>query len=142
MMDFKELEKELRQEICKELIFDYSVEGKVRINTPYLYEDGDHIYLALKKSGDSYIFSDEGRTLFELTYDDINLELPTRTKILNDNLIYFKVVNDDGELKTEVIGNNFSKAFYNLLQCCMRIYDMIYLTRENVKTLFLEDICE
>src|SRR5271157_171383 len=118
IMDFDLLEKDLRKEICEELTFDYSVKEKIRIDTPYLYEDGDHIYIALKKEKENYIFTDDGRTLFELTYDDIKLEMPTRTRILKENLMYFGVINDDGELKKEVKGNNFSKAFYDMLQCC------------------------
>lgn len=124
-MDFSLLEKDLRKEICNELSFDYSVKEKIRINTPYLYEDGDHIYIALKKENEGYVFSDDGRTLFELTYNEIKLELPTRNKIFNENLTYFGIINDNGELKKKVDGNNFSKAFYDILQCCMRIYDML-----------------
>lgn len=130
-MDFSKLEKNSRTEICNELTFDYSIKDKVRITTPYLYEDGDNIYIALKKDSDQYVFSDDGRTLFELTYDDIRLDMPTRNKTLKDNLTYFGVINNDGELKKEVKDNNFSSAFYDLLQCCMRIYDIVYLS--NVK---------
>ncbi len=42
---------------------------RFRVFTSFMFDDGDHISIVLKKEQDGWVLSDEGHTYMHLTYD-------------------------------------------------------------------------
>ena len=63
---------------------------RFRVFTPFMFEDGDHLSVILKRDNGRWILSDEGHTYMHLTYDidEKDLQRGTRQKIIT-NVIAF-----------------------------------------------------
>jgi hypothetical protein len=114
---------------------------RLRIFTPFLFEDGDHLAIILKKMGRGWSISDEAHTFMHLTYDidEKDLQRGTRQKIIANALSTFGIVDRDGELLLPVENDRFGDALYSFVQAVMKVTDVSYLTRERVRSTFMED---
>lgn len=140
-MEIKNIEKEFKEKVCKEIrLMEEGVE-RYRIFTPFQFDDGDSFAIVLKRVGKNWIISDEGHTFMHLSYEmDIDsLEKGTRAKIISTTLSNFGVKEKDGALLAEVNDKNMGNVFYNYVQALIKITDVTYLSRERVKSTFMED---
>lgn len=114
---------------------------RFRVLTPFLFGDGDHLVILLKKEGDRWVISDEGHTYMHLTYrlDEKDLRRGTRQKIISNTLSVFRVEDRDGELVIPVEDDRYGDALFSFVQALLKITDITYLTRERVRSTFLED---
>lgn len=140
-MDISSIEKEFKEKICDKIQIISEGKDRFRISTPFMFNDGDHIVSLLKKSPKGWIISDEGHTYMHLSYEiDIkDLERGTRQKIINSTLSMFDLIDADGELIAEVENSSFGDALYSFIQGILKITDVNYLTRERVRSTFIED---
>lgn len=103
-----------------------TVNGFVRIRTPYLYPDGDFIDLYLKKKEDDYILTDLGETLRWLRMQTVSIKRTEKQEeLIRDTLSTFKVEKYRGMLilrfsKKEEI----AAAVTDLSQAVFRISDI------------------
>jgi len=76
-----------------------------------------------------------------LTYDldEKDLQRGTRAKIITNALSAFFVEDREGELALPVPDEQFGDALYNFVQAILKISDVTFLSRERVKSTFLED---
>lgn len=99
--------------------------------------------LTLSRAAGGWVVSDEGHTFMRLS-DDLDmkdLERGSRARIVRDALASFGVAEDDGTLSREAITDaGVGEAVYGLIQAAMRIYDVRLVSRERVKSTFLEDV--
>lgn len=136
------IEREFREKVCSEIRLHPEGIGRFRVFTPFLYDDGDNLSIVLKRSpSGSWILSDEGHTFMRLTYDldEKDLQRGTRQKIIANSLAYFNVQDRDGEFLVEVPDQQFGDALYSFVQALIHISDVSYLSRERVRSTFLED---
>jgi hypothetical protein len=135
------IEQEFREKVCEKL--DLFTEGmdRYRIFTPFMFEDGDHLVIVLKKEQGHWILSDEGHTYMHLTYeiDEKDLQRGTRQKIITNALSAFGVEDRSGELLIKIPDERYGDALYNYVQALLKITDISYLSRERVRSTFLED---
>lgn len=140
-MDTRTIKKEFRQRVSDQV--DLEPEGIDRfvILTPFRFEDGDYYDIALKREGDRWIITDEASTLMHLSYwlDDKVLESGNRRDIVASALSMFSVENRNGELIIPVTEERFGDALFNFLQALTKVTDVSYLSREIVRSTFLED---
>lgn len=119
------------------------LEGEERfpVFTPFLFEDGDHLAIVLKKQENTWVLSDEGHTYMHLTYDldEKDFQKGTRQKIISNALSAFRVEDRDGELIAPVAEDRFGDALYSFVQALLKITDVTFLTRERVRSTFIED---
>ena len=115
--------------------------GRYRVFTPFLFEDGDHLAVVLKREGNTWLLSDEGHTFMHLTYDleEKDLQRGSRQKIITNALSAFTVDDREGELVLRVQDDRYGDALYSFVQALLRISDVTYLSRERVRSTFLED---
>jgi hypothetical protein len=122
---------------------DLEPEGidRFQVVTPFRFEDGDHFSVILKREGDRWILTDEASTLMHLSYwlDDKAFESGNRKTIVESSLGYFAVQNRDGELIIPVVENRFGDALFNFVQALTKVSDISFLSREIVRSTFLED---
>jgi hypothetical protein len=79
-----------------------------------------------------------------LTYDldERDLYRGNRQKIITNALSYFYVEDRDGELTTAVRDHEFGDALYSFIQALVKISDISFLSRERVRSTFMEDFEE
>lgn len=138
-MNFELLEKEFRKKICDEISLTQEGLNRFIVFNPFMFDDGDHMVVLMKGKDNEWFFSDEGHTFMHVSYDDIDIDKGTRKKIIDNVLLSYGIRNQDGELITEISNNQFGDALYSYLQGLIKITDVNYLTRERVKSTFMED---
>ena len=140
-MNLEKIEQDFRYKVCEKLkVLSEGIE-RFRVFTPFMFEDGDHLSIVLKKENGSWILSDEGHTYMHLTYDldEKDLQRGTRQKIVTNALSVFKVQDQEGELTIPIEDDQYGNALFSFIQALLRITDVTYLSRERVRSTFMED---
>ena len=106
-----------------------------------MFPDGDHLAVVLKSAGGEWVLSDEGHTYMHLTYelDERDLYEGTRQRLISNALSMFGVQDRDGELVMRITKDRYGDALFSFLQALLKVSDVTYLTRERVRSTFLED---
>jgi hypothetical protein len=133
--------KSFRDRVSDSVSLEQAGNGRFLVRSPFIFDDGDEIGLVLRRDQDQWVLTDEGQTMMHLSYDMEGKDLASgnRAKIISNALSMFGVEETDGELVLAVSGGQFGDALYSLAQAILRISDVSYLTRERVKSTFLED---
>ena len=112
--------------------------------TPFVNHLNDRISLFIEILPNNQIrLSDDGVTLNELSLMALNINTETRQKILSDTLNNFGV-KQDGEILYVIATNirDFAQKKHNIMQCILRIYDLLFTDSHKVKSLFHEEVLE
>jgi hypothetical protein len=115
---------------------------RFRVFTPFQFDDRDHLVVVLRRENGEWLLSDEGHTYMHLTYDlaEKDLQRGTRAKIIGNTLEAFGVEDLEGELRLRVEDHDFGSALFDFVQALLKITDVSYLSRERVRSTFLEDL--
>lgn len=140
-MTTETIERSFREKVSAKIELAHEGMHRYRVFTPFQFEDGDHLAIVLKHDNDRWSLTDEGHTYMHLTYDidERDLQRGTRQKIITAALSIFEVEDRDGELVLPVPEEQFGDALYSYIQALLKISDVTYLTRERVRSTFLED---
>lgn len=140
-MNMESVELAFREKVSGMLHLAREGVDRYRVFTPFLFEDGDHLSIVLKRDGGMWALSDEGHTYMHLTYDldERDLHKGTRQRIITNALSVFAVEDRDGELLLRVPEERYGDALYSFVQALIKVSDVTYLTRERVRSTFLED---
>ena len=141
-MNVETIREEFKSRVCEQIDLEPEGEGRFLVATPFRFEDGDHFVIALKREADQWILSDEASTLMHLSYwlDDKAIESGNSKEIVNSSLSAFSVQNRDGELIIPVVEDRFGDALFNLVQALTKVTDISFLSREVVRSTFMEDL--
>ncbi len=143
-MDIGTIERTFRERVCADLNLLQEGVGRFRVSTPFIYDDGDHLAIVLKRITDGrWILTDEGHTFMRLTYgmDQADLQQGTRQKIIDNALAAFSVEDRSGELVIPIQDDDYANALYSFIQAILKISDVTFLARERARSTFLEDFC-
>lgn len=140
-MNIEMIKKDFREKVCEKLSISSEGIDRFRVFTPFMFEDGDHLSIVLKTENGNWILSDEGHTYMHLTYDldEKDLQRGTRQKIITNALSVFFVQDREGELIIPIIDDRYGDALFSFIQALLKITDVSYLTRERVRSTFMED---
>jgi hypothetical protein len=143
-MELDSVVRDFRSKVCEQLRLAQEGENRFRVFTPFMFEDGDHLAIVLKREQEHWMLSDEGHTYMHLTYDldEKELKTGTRQKIITNALSAFSVTDRDGELITPIRDGHYGDALYSFVQALLKVADVTFLTRERVKSTFLDDFRE
>jgi len=135
------IEREFRERVCEKVRLASEGLERFRVLTPFQFEDGDHLAVVLRREGPRWVLSDEGHTYMHLTYDldEKDLQRGTRAKIIANALSAFSVEDRQGELTLPVVDDRFGDTLYSFVQAILKISDVTFLSRERVRSTFLED---
>ncbi len=140
-MSVKTIEKDFIDSVSTEI--ELLDDGKDRffVSTPFHFNDGDQLVIVFKKMGNRWVLSDEAHTFMHLTYymDEKSLNSESRQKIILKALSMFEVKNYNGELVMDVSHGDYGEALFDFIQALLKIIDVTYLSRENVKSTFKDD---
>ncbi|MDP2168102.1 MAG: DUF1828 domain-containing protein [Thermodesulfovibrionales bacterium] len=138
-MNIEHIEKDFKKKICDEITIEQEGLNRFIVFNPFMFDDGDHLVVLLKGVEGKWLFTDEGHTFMHVSYDDIDIDKGTRKKIIDNVLLSYGIKNQEGELIAEILDNHFGDALYSYLQGLIKITDINYLTRERVRSTFMED---
>ncbi len=140
-MIVEEVAKEFRGKVCEKVRLESEGLRRYRVLTPFMFEDGDHLAIVLREEGGEWLLSDEGHTYMHLTYslDERDFSTGTRQQIIGDALSVFGIDDHEGELVLPVSDDRYGDALYSFVQGLLRITDVRFLSRERVRSTFLED---
>lgn len=140
-MSIETIEHDFRSKVCEKVRLAAEGLGRFRVFTPFRFEDGDHLSIVLRQERDRWVLSDEGHTYMHLTYDldEKDMQRGTRAKIITNTLSAFTVEDREGELALSVPEDQYGNALYSFVQALLKISDITFLTRERVRSTFLED---
>ncbi len=135
------IERDFRQKVSEKVRLAAEGMDRYRVFTPFMFEDGDHLAVVLKRDGDRWMLSDEGHTYMHLTYDleERSFQEGTRGKIITSALSAFSVEDRSGELVLAVPEERYGDALYSFVQALLKISDVTFLSRERVRSTFVED---
>jgi len=139
--NIKYIEQEFRTKVCSEIFLQGEGLKRYRVFNPFQFEDGDHLVILLKEENGNWFLSDEGHTFMHLTYylDEKDLHRGTRQKIIENTLSVFNIKDNEGELIIKIEDDLFGDSLFSFMQGLLKITDVTYLTRERVRSTFLED---
>ena len=135
------IERDFREKVSAQIRLHPEGLNRFRVFTPFLFEDGDHLVIVLKKEWGRWMLSDEAHTFMHLTYsiDEKYLLSGTRQKIISNALSMFEVDDRNGELILHVPDGRYGDALYSFIQALLMIADVEYLSRERIQSTFMED---
>lgn len=135
------IERDFRAKVCEKIRMTSEGMDRYRVFTPFRFDDGDHLAIVLKQEHGKWILSDEGNTYMRLTYEmeEKDFQKGTRASIIAAALASFSVDDREGELVLPISGERFGDALYSFVQSILKIADVTFLSRERVKSTFLED---
>ena len=140
-MSMQAVEIDFQRKVSEQIRLATEGVDRFRVLTPFLFEDGDHLSIVLKREGRRWILSDEADTYMHLTYDmeESDLHKGTRQKIISNALSTFQIEDRDGELILHVPEDRYGDALYSFVQGLLKISDVSYLSRERARSTFMED---
>ena len=140
-MTIEYIQHDFSKKVCDQIRLQDEGVNKYRVFTPFRADDGDHLVIVLKQEADKWFLTDNGHTYMHLTYDldEKSLHTGTRQEIISNMLNAFSVDDVDGELRLAIENNQFGNSLYDFIQALLRINDVSYLSRERVKSTFMED---
>ena len=140
-MSIESIEREFKEKVCDRIRLVSEGMNRYQVFTPFQFEDGDHLVIVLKQENSHWLLSDEGHTYMHLTYglDEKDLRRGTRQKIISNALSMFTVNDRGGELAIEIKEDRYGDALYSFVQALLKITDVTYLSRERVRSTFMED---
>lgn len=140
-MSIETIERDFKAKVCEKIRLAGEGVERFRVFTPFLFEDGDHPAIVLKREHDAWTLSDEGHTYMHLTYDldEKDLQRGTRQKVITNALSMFRIEDRDGELLLRIEDEQFGDALYSFIQALMKVTDVSFLSRERVRSTFMED---
>ena len=99
-MTVESVEQDFRDKVSAQIRLAAEGVDRFRVLTPFLFDDGDHLAIVLRKDGPRWVLSDEAHTYMHLTYDvdEKDLHKGTRQKIISNALSMFRIQDRDGEL--------------------------------------------
>ena len=141
-MVMDEIARQFREVVCQEITILTEGIDRDRVLTPFRFDDGDHLVIVLRHTGNElWKLTDEGHTYMRLTYDldERDLYQGVRQTIISNALSMFQVADREGELVLPVPDHEFGHALYSYVQAILKIADISYLTREQIRSTFLAD---
>lgn len=140
-MTIETIEREFKAKVCEKISLYGEGVDRFRVFTPFLFEDGDHLAIVLRREKSAWVLSDEGHTYMHLTYslDEKDLQRGTRQKVITNALSMFRVEDRDGELLLSIADEQFGDALYSFIQALVKVTDVSFLSRERVRSTFMED---
>ena len=140
-MSVESIEREFKEKVCDRVRLVSEGMNRYQVFTPFQFEDGDHLVIVLKQENSHWLLSDEGHTYMHLTYklDEKDLQRGTRQKIITNALSMFAVNDRGGELALDIKDDRYGDALYSFVQALLKITDVTYLSRERVRSTFMDD---
>jgi len=143
-MTIQSIEEDFKRKVCEQIRLEPEGLNRYRVFTPFMFGDGDHLAVVLCRENNTWFLSDEGHTYMHLTYsvDEAAFQRGTRLKIIDNALGAFSVEDREGELRLPIKDERYGDSLFSFVQALLKVTDVTYLTRERIRSTFIEDFRE
>ena len=128
----------------KQNIDQYKVNSTTyRITLPFLDRNNDCIELYIIEQGDgTFYITDDGATIRDLQLGGFDLDSGVRRMTILNSIIssYGVTKTETNDLTVNCTTSDLPLKKHMLAQCMVKISDMFYLSRNNVQSVFLDDV--
>lgn len=106
----------------KEKVSDYikimpEGEHRYQVFTPFMFADGDHFSIILKREDGGWVLSDEGYTLMHLSFERNEIDSGTQKGgAITNALTTLGVQEIQGELRTRISHEHYGDILNNFIQ--------------------------
>lgn len=140
-MTIQDIQRAFKESACGELELASAGINRYVVHIPFTFTDGDHYVVLLKQEGQRWILSDEGHTFMHLSYEltDAEFDRGNRREIIDKVLNVHSVEDRGGELVLPIPEGRYGDALFSFVQAITRITDITFLSREHVRSTFMED---
>ncbi len=106
--------------------------GRYRVFSPFMFPDGDHVVLILKREESGWVLSDEGHTMMHLSYrmKDQDPHSEKRKEIINSILAEHGIEERNGEFICPVQDEQCDDVVVRMAQGLMKLFSVEYFTEE------------
>ena len=111
-----------------------------KITLPFLDSLNDCTEIFIVKNGNEFIVTDNGETLANLNFNGIVIKGVARQNIFNRIVNSYGVQIEANSLFIKATTQDLYLKKHLLLQCISKVNDMYMLSRNNVQSIFLEEI--
>ena len=108
-MSIETIEQDFHRRVSQKIRLSGEGIGRFRVFTPFLFDDGDHLAIVLKRQGTRWVLSDEAHTCMRLTrdFDETDLRRGLRQTTIPSVLSTFGIEDQDGEFVLQVPEERF-----------------------------------
>ena len=126
----------------KQKITFKELQNAVEITTPFMDRHNDYLQIYVQQKGNKLTLSDAGYILTDLKLSGCDVySSPKRKKLLQTILNGYGVkVSAKEELFVDTTIESFPQKKHMLVQSMMTVNDMFMTSRENVQSIFLEEV--
>lgn len=139
MSSTMEIIRSFREKVSAEVELEGEGLDRFIVYTPFMFDDGDHYVVVMRREQDRWMLSDEGHTFMHLSYAEVDLDKGNRARLIDQALSAFRVSRRDGELTVIIPDEQFGDALFSFLQAIARISATALWTRDRVASTFIED---
>jgi hypothetical protein len=138
-MNLLTIREEFRRKVSDQVDVEEQGLSRFIVYTPFMFDDGDHFVVILKREDGKWVLTDEGHTFMHMSYDEVDVSRGMRKSIIDRTLLNFAISNDSGELRLTIPDEAFGDALFSFVQGLTKITDTTYWTQERVRSTFLDD---
>ncbi len=117
-MTIEAIERDFKEKVCDKLRLASEGMNRYRVFTPFMFEDGDHLSIILKRENGKWMLSDEGHTYMHLTYDIDERDLQRGTQDRKSLLMRERLSKD----LTSRFGRGFSVDILETMRLFYKAY--------------------
>ncbi len=127
----------------KDNTFSKEIGDFFEITTPFLDRHNDCIQLYVKEiNKDLFLLTDDGYTLDDLEMSGFSFNTPKRKEHLQHLLLSYGLKLNNNEITTTSTLKDFAYKKHFFIQAIISINDLFVTNRNNVTSLFTEDVAE
>ena len=117
-MHIETIEQEFHRRVSQKIRLLAEGTDRFRVLTPFLFDDGDHLAIVLKKRGTQWVLSDEAHTYMHVS-DDIeekDLHRGTGEKTIANGVSAFGIEDREGELVLKISEGGYGDTLDSFVQ--------------------------
>ncbi len=142
-LDYSRLKDLLCDRLCTQVRIHRRNDGVLVLESPFSFPDGDQysVYLSESPTG-SIRLSDRGHTMMHISYEhDVDAFYRGTRAALREQIVReYGIEENDGVFSLETSPDQIAFALFKLGQALTKIYDLTFLSREQVTSTFYEDL--
>ena len=125
----------------KDNIIENQLDNCLEITTPFLDRHNDWLQIYVEEFDNNIRITDDGYILEDLISCGLDLNTPTRKKLLSKITAGYGVkISDTNELYIIATPNTFPQSKHALIQCMMSVNDLYITSKSNTLSIFADDI--
>ena len=111
------IEKGFKEKVDNQVHIKSEGKDRYRVFTPFMFADGDHFSIILKREGGGWVLSDEGYTLMHLSFERNEIDSGTQEGgAITNALTSLGVQEIQGELRTRISDEHYGDILNNFIQ--------------------------